>query len=65
VKKIAIICAGLIVIMAAILVVLAVFDMMTFDSALSNLLKVGAAIIVLGVASALISLMMGTKGGGE
>lgn len=64
-KKIAIVCAGLIVIMAAILGVLAVFGMMTLESAMWNLLKVSAAIVVLGIASALISLMMGTKGGDE
>ena len=63
-KKIAIICAGLIVITAAILAVLAVFGMLTFETALSNLLKVSAAVVVLGIASALISLMMGPKGSG-
>ena len=64
-KKIAVICAFLIVIMAAILGVLTIFGMMSFDSALSNLLKAGGAIVVLGIASALISLMMGKKEGGE
>lgn len=64
-KKIAIVCASLIVITAAILGVLAVFGMMTVDSALSNLLKVGAAIVVLGIASALISLLMDNKGSSE
>ena len=63
-NKIAIICAGLIVIMAAVLGVLVVFGMMGFDAALLNLLKAGGAIAVLGIASALISLMMGNKEGG-
>lgn len=64
-KKIAIVCAGLIVIMAAILLVLVVFGMMSFDSAVWNLLKASAAIVVLGIASALISLMMGAEKGRE
>lgn len=63
-KKIAIICAGLIVIMAAILGVLVVFGVVTLESALWNLFKVGAAVVVLGVAAALISLMMGNEEGG-
>ena len=64
-KKIAIVCLTLIIIMAAILGVMVVFGMMSFESALSNLLKVGGAIAVLGIASALISLMMGNKEGNE
>jgi hypothetical protein len=64
-KKIAIICAGLIVIMAAILGVLVVFGIMSFETALWNLLKSGAAIAVLGIASVVISLMMASKEGGE
>ena len=63
-KKIAIVCVALIIIMAAILGVLIVFDVMSFDAALSNLLKASGAILVLGIASALISLMMGNKEGG-
>lgn len=60
-NKIVIVCAALIVIMAAILGVMVVFGMMGFDAALMNLLKAGGAVVVLGVASALISLMMGSK----
>ena len=63
-KKIVIVCAALIVIMAAILGVLIVFGVMSFDDALMNLLKAAGAIAVLGVASAVISLMMGNEEGG-
>lgn len=63
-QKIAIVCAGLIVIMAAILGVLVVFGVMGFESAFLNLLKVAGAIAVLGIASAVISLMMGNREGG-
>ena len=62
-KKIAIVCLALIIIMAAILGVMTVFGMMSFESALWNLLKAGGGIAVLGIASALISLMMGNKEG--
>jgi hypothetical protein len=79
-QKIAIICAFLIVVMAAIvglLVIfemmsfesivglLVIFEMMSFESGMSNMLKFGGAIALLGAASALISLMMGSKKGGE
>jgi arginine exporter protein ArgO len=60
-KKIAIICAFLLVIMAAIMGVLTIFGMMSTEALLSNMLKFGGAIVVLGVASALISLMMNSK----
>jgi hypothetical protein len=58
-KKIAIICAFLLVIMAAIMGVLTIFDMMSVETFLSNMLKFGGAIVVLGVASALVAMMMG------
>ena len=61
-KKIAIICAFLLVIMAAIMGVLTIFGMMSGEAFLSNMLKFGGAIVVLGVASALVALMMGSKG---
>lgn len=59
-KKIAIICAFLLVVMAAIMGVLTIFGMMSTESLLSNMLKFGGAIVVLGIASALISMMMGS-----
>jgi hypothetical protein len=65
VKKISIVCASLIVILAAILGVLVVFGMMEPGPAFANLLKAGAAIVVLGIASALISLMMSDNEGGK
>jgi hypothetical protein len=60
-KKIAVICAFFIVVLAAIVGLMIVFGMMSFESGMSNILKFGAAIIILGVASALISLMMNSK----
>lgn len=60
-KKIAIICAFLLVIMAAIMGVLTIFGMMSTDALLSNMLRFGGAIIVLGVASALVAMMMGSQ----
>jgi hypothetical protein len=60
-KKIAIICAFLLVIMAAIMGVLAIFGMMSTDAFLSNMLKFGGAIVVLGIASALVAMMMGSR----
>ena len=64
-QKIAIICAFLIVVMAAIVGLLVIFEMMSFESGMSNMLKFGGAIALLGAASALVSLMMGGKKGGE
>jgi len=64
-QKIAIICAFLIVVMAAIVGLLVIFEMMSFESGMSNMLKFGGAIALLGAASALVSLMMGSKKGGE
>jgi len=56
-QKIAIICAFFIVIMAAVLGLMIIFEMMSFETGVSSMLKFGGAIVVLGVASALISLM--------
>ena len=64
-QKIAIICAFLIVVMAAIVGLLVIFEMMSFETGMSNMLKFGGAIALLGAASALISLMMGSKKGEE
>jgi hypothetical protein len=61
VKKIAIICAFFIVITAAVLGLMIIFGMMSFEIAMWNILKFGGAIVVLGVASALIALMMNSK----
>ena len=63
-QKIGIICAALVIIIAAILGVLVVFGMMTLQDAGMTLLKSAGAIAVLGIASAVISLMMGNKEGG-
>jgi hypothetical protein len=47
--------------MAAIMGVLTIFGMMSTEALLSNMLKFGGAIVVLGVASALVAMMMGGK----
>lgn len=60
-KKIVIVCAFLLVIMAAIMGVLTIFGMMSGEAFVSNMLKFGGAIVVIGVASALIALMMGKE----
>ena len=60
-KKIAIICAFLLVIMAAIMGVLTIFGMMSGETFLWNMLKFGGAIVVLGIASALVAVMMGNQ----
>jgi hypothetical protein len=59
-QKIAIVCAFFIVVMAAVVGLLVIFEMMSFESGVTSMLKYGGAIAVLGVASALISLMMGS-----
>jgi hypothetical protein len=64
-QKIAIICAFFIVVMSAVVGLLVIFEMMSFESGMSNMLKFGGAIALLGIASALISLMMGSKKGEE
>jgi len=57
-QKIAIICAFFIVIMAAVLGLMVIFEMMSMETGMLNMLKFGGAIVLLGVASALIKLMM-------
>lgn len=60
-KKISIICASLLVVMAAIMGVLSIFGMISGEIFLQNMLKFGGAILVLGIASALIAVMMGNQ----
>lgn len=62
-QKIAVICAFFIVIMAAVLGLMIIFEMMSFETGMMNMLKFGGAIVLLGVASALIKVMMGGKEG--
>jgi hypothetical protein len=64
-QKIALICAFFVVIMAAVLGLLIIFGMMTFEAGMMNMLKFGGAIVILGVASALVRVMMGSKEGKE
>jgi hypothetical protein len=60
-QKIAVICAFFIVVMAAVLGLLIIFGMMSFETGMMNMLKFGGAIALLGIASALIRVMMGSK----
>ena len=60
-QKIAIICAFFLVIMAAVLGLMVIFEMMSLETGMSNMLKFGGAIVVLGIASAAISLMTKSK----
>ena len=54
--------AGVLILIAvAIFGCLYIFGVMSFDSILSNLLKIVAAIVLLGVCWALVALMMGKK----
>ena len=60
-RQIAIVSAFFIVILVAVVGLLIIFDIMTFDSGMSMMLKFGAAIVLLGACSALISFMMRAK----
>ena len=61
--RIAIICAFLLVIMLALVGCLIIFDVMSLDSGVSNMLKFGGAIFLLGVCAALIKMMVDSKEG--
>ena len=60
-RQIAIICAFFIVVMLAVVGCLYIFDVIALAAAKSYMLKFGAAIILLGICSALIALLMGGK----
>ena len=60
-RQIAIICAFFLVILVAVVGLMIIFDMMSFDTGLSMMLRFGAAIVLLGACSALISYLMGRK----
>ena len=57
-KKIAIVCAFLIVLLLAVVGCLAIFGVIDMAAAISVTLKVGGAIVLLGVCSALGSLLL-------
>jgi len=57
-KQILTITAVLTVIAVAIVGCLYIFELMSYDDAVSNLLKVGGAILLLGACSAAISALM-------
>ena len=60
-RQIAIVCAFFIVVMLAIVGCMYIFDVISLAAARSYMLKFGAAIVLLGVCSALVALMMGGK----
>ena len=60
-QKIAIVCAFFVVVLVAVVGLLIIFDMLSFETGMSMMLKFGAAIVLLGACSALISFMMGAK----
>jgi len=64
-RQIAIICAFFIVIMLAIVGCLYIFEMMTLEAAKSSMLKFGAAIVLLGVCAAAVSMLMRGKKGAQ
>ena len=57
-KQIAVICAILVVMLVAVVGCLAIFDIITVDMSQSIVMKVGAAIVLLGVCTALITLIL-------
>ena len=60
-RQIAIVCAFFVVVMLAIVGCMYIFDVISLATAKSYMLKFGAAIVLLGVCSALVALMMGSK----
>ena len=60
-KQILIICVFFVVVLLAIVGCLYIFDVMTFDASMSIVLKFGAAIVLLGVCTALVKVLMGAK----
>ena len=60
-RQIAIICAFFIVVMLAIVGCMYIFDVISLAAAKSYMLKFGAAIVLLGICSALVALMMGNE----
>ena len=64
-KQIAVICAILAIILIAVTGCLAIFGVISFDLSRSIVLKVGAAIALLGVCTALIVLLVRATGGAK
>lgn len=60
-KQIVRICAFLIILLLAVVGSMTIFDVMTFEAAMSTALKFGAAILLLGVCAALATLFTGGK----
>jgi hypothetical protein len=60
-RKIAILCVFFIIIMLAIVGCMTIFDLMSFDSAVSVMLKFGGAIVLLGACAAALTALIGGK----
>ena len=60
-RQIAIVCAFFVVILVAIIGLMIIFDVMSFEGGMSTMLKFGAAIVLLGACTAVVSLMMRSK----
>jgi hypothetical protein len=60
-RQIALICGILLVLLVGTTGCLYIFDVLSFESARSGILKFGSAIILLSVCAAIITLMMGGR----
>ncbi len=60
-RQIAIVCAFFVVVLVAVIGLLIIFDVVSFDSGMSMMLKFGAAILLLGACSALVAFMVKSK----
>lgn len=60
-RQIAMVCGILIVLLLATIGCLFIFGIMSLDSAVSNIVKLSAAIVLLGACAAAIKMMMGKK----
>jgi len=61
-RQIVMVCGILIVLLLATTGCLFIFGIMSMESAVSNMVKFGAAIVLLGACAAAIKMMMGKKG---
>ena len=64
-KQILTICGLLVVLLIAIVGCMVIFDVISMAAAESIVLKFGGAIVLLGVCSALVMMLMGSKGDRE
>ena len=57
-KQILIFCATFVILLLAVVGCMYIFDVLSFDASKTAVLKIGGAIVLLGVCSALITLLM-------